>query len=330
MYHFGIIRKYTAALLEMFNNLEIQYKDSAGNTRSKNVPITYSTKEKSNIFDKYTVEQLQSGNYNVLPRASLALTSLMKNTERTTNKNVSINKIKNENTFDYQYNAVPYDFNFDLNVKCRGMNEATMIIEQVLPFFNPVYNIDIWEIDTLDEPTRIPIILLDVSVENDSEYDEFSQNLMTVNFGLLLKGNIYPPVKSIERIKELKMRIFDNTISNNKKTIFGWDVNDSGNLENEEKIIPEITDRLPHIIDIIVKGNLSTGENNLEVLYVDHDSIITELTFKWNVLSGDASIQGNKEFATLNINSTGDIEIQVEIRDEENNYNSLSKVFTVL
>lgn len=329
MYHMSIIRKYTAALLDMFNELEVQYKDTNGNIRSNNVPITFNVKEKSHILDNYSVEQIQSGNYNVLPRGFLSLTSIQRNSERTTNKNVKINTIKNENTFDFQYNAVPYDIMFDITVKCRGMNEATMIIEQVLPLFNPVYNIDVYEIDSLDEPTRLPVSLLDVSIEKDSDYEELYQNLINVNFGLLIKGNFYPPIKSIERIKEYKLQIFDNRNETVKKSLMSWDINEDGSPINEEIVIPEIANRIPHIIDIIVDGNLQVGDNNLEVLYTDEDSIITELTFTWSVLSGNAIITGNKELSSLKVNSAGDIEIMVEIKDKENNYNSLIKVFTI-
>ena len=50
MYHMSIIRKYTAALLDLLNEIQVQYKDSNGNIRSCNVPLTFNVKEKSNIL----------------------------------------------------------------------------------------------------------------------------------------------------------------------------------------------------------------------------------------------------------------------------------------
>ena len=114
---------------------------------------------------------------------------MIRGTARTTNKNVKLNTVQNENNFEFVYNSVPYDFTFELVVQCRGMNEALMIVEQVVPLFNPIYNIDIFDVPNLSEPTRVPISLLDISIE-DAEYDVFSSNIFNVNLELESKGNI--------------------------------------------------------------------------------------------------------------------------------------------
>lgn len=326
MFHFGIIKNYTAALLSEFNDIEIQYQKSNGTTTSRNIPIKFSTREKSNQMDELTVEQLLSGNYNVLPRASLSLDAITKNTERIPNKNLKINTTKNPDNFEFQYNAIPYDFSYNLSIMCRGMNEATMILEQVLPKFNPHLQIDINEIPNLSEPTRVTVALLDVGTESQ-DYDEISQNIITVNFGIELRGNIYPPIKTIEKIKEFKMRLIENETTDVKKVVMGWDVNNT-KVENEEKYYPEIENTAPQIIDIL-GDNLTIGTNSVSVIYTDIDSLITELTFEWHILLGNAQIIGNKDKAELNILGSGNIEIQVKITDEKGNYNTLSKIFNI-
>ena len=105
-YHHNTIRTYTGALLNLFNDLEIQYKNSAGEISSRNIPIRFATKEKSKILDEYSTEQLTSGNYNVLPRANLTWSSIIKSEERTTNKHLKINTKANEKSFDFLYNSV--------------------------------------------------------------------------------------------------------------------------------------------------------------------------------------------------------------------------------
>lgn len=326
IYHHGTIRKYTAALLNIFNELEIQYNDSNGVLHSKNVPVKYSTKEKSMEFDKYTTEQLLDGNYNVLPRANIALSQMVKSEQRVRNKNLKMNKVENENSFDFLYNSVPYEFNYDLVVLCRGMNEACMIVEQIVPRFNPTYEVDIYDASNLDEPTRIPVKLLDVSIESQ-EYDELSSNIITVSFGLSLTGNLYPPIKSIQKIKEVKMSINDGF--DNRKTMFGWDVVETV-MTNETLTQNETNyDNPPSIIDIVVDGVAVVGTNALEVIYDDKDNVITELTFEWVVLSGDASISYDKEFGTLIVNSVGDVEVEVTITDKYGNFDTVSKLFTI-
>lgn len=331
MIHHGTIRKYTAALLDFFNGLEVQYEDSNGNVISRNVPVKYSTREKIHVLDDYTAEQLVSGNTNVLPRAALAWSTMTKAEQRVTNKNVKIAKIKTEDTFEYMYNSVPYEFTFELTIMCRGMNEATQLIEQIAPKFNPTVNIDIWDAGNLDEPTRIPVKLLDIGIESE-EYEDFSSNLVSVNMGLSLMGNLYPPVKQIERIKDFKMYINEqNGNFFTKKSIMGWDVETDGSLANGE--LTQITDTItypPQVISINADNSVIVGPNNLTVIYDDRDNKLNELTFEWTVLSGSAVIVGDLDRAQLDVSSAGDVEVQVTITDAFGNYNSLSKTFSIL
>jgi hypothetical protein len=330
MVHHGTIRKYVAALLDFFNGLEIQYEDSNGNTVSRNIPIKYSSQEKARVLDSYTAEQLSSGNTNVLPRAALAMSTLVKSEQRTKNKNVKIATIKTDDTFEYMYNSVPYEFTFELSIMCRGMNEACMIIEQIAPKFNPTVNIDVWDASNLDEPTRVPVKLLDIGIEAE-DYEELSSNLMSVNIGLSIMGNLYPPIKSIDRVKDFKMYL--NQQDGNfysKKSIMGWDVLDDGSLTNETLTqVTDTTTYAPNIISIVPVGTIGLGQNNLEVIYEDKDNKLTELSFDWTVLSGSAVVVGDLDKAQLDISAAGNVEVQVTITDPFGNYNSLSTTLSV-
>ena len=330
-YHHNTIRTYTGALLNLFNDLEVQYKNSSGEVNSRNIPIRFATKEKSKILDEYTAEQLTSGNYNVLPRANLVWSNMIRAEQRTSNKNIKINTKANENTFEFLYNSVPYEFTYELTIMCRGMNEATMIIEQIACKFNPIINIDVFDATNLDEPTRIPVTLLDIGLE-PSDYDELSSNIINVNVGISIKGNIYPPIKSIERIKEFKMFLNesqeDKFKNYKKKTVFSYDVEDKS-LVHEDIFIPEIGDTYPVIVEII-GSNIVQGENDILAIWEDSDSTIRELNFEWFILSGTASIIGSKDTAKLIIAGAGAVEVLCKITDENENYNSKSKIFTVL
>ena len=329
-YHHNTIRTYTGALLNLFNDLEVQYKNSSGEVTSRNIPIRFATKEKSKILDEYTTEQLTSGNYNVLPRANLSWSNMIKAEQRTTNKHVKINTKATDTHFEFLYNSVPYEFTYELTIMCRGLNEATMIIEQIACKFNPIINIDVYDATNLDEPTRIPVSLLDIGIE-PSEYEDLSSNLINISVGLSIKGNIYPPIKSIERIKEFKMFLNESQEPefNNytKKTVFSYDVIDN-EVKNEKIFIPEIMDTYPRIIEI-VGSNISLGNNNINCIWEDGDSTIREVSFEWFVLNTNASIIGNKDTAILTVTASGAVEVLCKITDENGNYNSKTKIFTV-
>lgn len=328
MYHHGTIRKYTAALISLFNDVEVQHNNSSGTTISKNVPLVYSSREKSKILDNKTTEQLLSGNYNVLPRGSLALASMAKSSQRATNKNHKIGNVKSENSIEYMYNSVPYEFTYELVYQCRGMNEATQIIEQIAPVFNPTLNVDIWDGNNLDEPTRVPIKLEGIDINTD-EYDELTSNIFLLSFTLSIQGNLYQPIRSQARIKEFKLRLnqYDNDNFYTKKSILGWDVNNSGSLENGSIInIPDVY-TYPPVITSINANSTIVGDNNFVVIYEDKDNPIEELKFNWEILSGDGSITFDNDKAIVTANSIGTIDIQVTITDVYGNYATYSELF---
>jgi hypothetical protein len=316
--------------MDLFNGFEIQYEDSNGVTISRNIPIKYSSREKSRIIDDHTAEQLLSGNTNVLPRGSIAISTMVKSDQRVQNKNMKIATIRTDDTFEYMYNSVPYEFTFELVFQCRGMNEATMIIEQIAPKFNPIVNIDVWDVGNLDEPTRVPVKLLDIGIEQE-EYEELSTNIVSINVGLGITGNLYPPVKSVSQVKELKMYI--NQQDGNffaRKAILGWDVDSDGLATNEEiNETEDVTTYAPNVISINSVDVVGVGSNNITVIYDDKDNKLQELTFTWSILSGSATVVGDLYTAQLTISGTGDVEVQVVITDIYGNYNSLSRIFTV-
>jgi hypothetical protein len=192
------------ALLDFFNNLEVQYTDN-DQIITKSVPIRYKTREKLLSQDKST-EQVLTGNTNVLPRAELDLTDLSPDTERQVSKYLKINRLRNDLDAEFQWNCLSYTFSFEVKVLCRGMNEVSQIIEQVCPKFNPNVAIDIRDAENESVPTRIPLQLGSVKFEAP-EYDEKSNNIFTVSFDLTLLGYLFEPIKKYSLVKEFNINL---------------------------------------------------------------------------------------------------------------------------
>lgn len=204
MFYHNTIRRYVLALLDFFNNLEVQYADN-DQIITKSVPIRYKTREKLLSQDKST-EQVLTGNTNVLPRAELELTDLSPDTERQVSKYLKINRLRNDLDAEFQWNCLSYTFSFEVKVLCRGMNEVSQIIEQVCPKFNPNVAIDIRDAENETVPTRIPLQLDSVSFEVP-DYDEKSNNICTVSFSLKLLGYLFEPIKKYSLVKEFNINL---------------------------------------------------------------------------------------------------------------------------
>lgn len=205
MYYHNTIRRYVIALLDFFNNTEIQYKNSDGDLITKQIPVNFKFREKSEVFN-VSEQQAISGNMNILPRAFLTLTSVTRALDRATVKYLKINMIRDGKKESFQYNAVPYDLTFECNFMTRGMSEACQIIEQLGAKFNPNIAIDMYPGDELDEAIRTPIQLTDINAEPE-EYEEFSMNLVRVTCSVLLPGFFFQPIQDYAQILHYRINL---------------------------------------------------------------------------------------------------------------------------
>lgn len=319
MYHYKTIRKYTAALLDFFNDIEVESIDTNGNVITKKIPVTYSSKEKLAILDTMSEQQMLKGNTNVLPRASLALSVIERDDLRMTNKLNKVNINRSEDSQQYQFNPIPMGFSYDLTILCRGMNEACQIIEEIVPKFNPNVALDIFDSANQDEPTRVPLQLLDTSIETE-EYTELSMNIVTLNFGLRLNGYLYQPIKDYARIKELKYKL--NTKKDTTNTIIGWDI--VNNYPKEPSTIAHFDKDTVQLNDIQI--------NNLNCV-IDYTILQEHVDFKfsWNLLLGEGILEVSEDTKECKIipKSSGEFEIECKCTDEFNNYISIAKTFII-
>ena len=200
----GTISLYTAALLSFLRKIKIEYLDENENLISKNIPIMYSSKEKAKSLEFFNQKDFISGNVNLLPRGTLSLVTIMKREDALLNRNIKINKVNNNGSFEYSYNSVPFSFIYEFNIFCRGMSELTSLIEIIMPRFNPNLALDVYDVANLDEPTRVPIKLMDVAFEEVDGFSETSKNIWNATFSMQIDGNLYQNIKTINPLTEYK------------------------------------------------------------------------------------------------------------------------------
>lgn len=312
-FHHQTLKKYTACILNLFNEIEVQYLDSKKNLKSTIVPIQFTSREKSNVLKQYTAQQLYTGNTNILPRLGLYFESLEPAYNRATSKFVKINKsLPDGEKLNYQYNRIPYNFNYRLVAQCRGMNEASMILEQIVSYFNPSYAFKVQEI-AYNEPETILLVLNSTDIEQ-TEYEDYSKDIVTITFNLTLKGNIYPSIKEQKVIKQVDM--FFNQLHNDtdyhrqsliESKVFDKQVKKQIKYNFDKQAIPEIKD----IIRV---------KDKLEVLFNDKDNKLewNEFAFLWTYDGANKGTNGTKvvDFANKNYGTT---KVSVQVIDYHGN-----------
>jgi len=215
-YFFDTTRKYIGTMMSLFDNIIVQRTD--GN--QVKVPLVWASKQR-----EVMVEESDGMNTStVIPKMALSMVGMNFDTVRKTNKLTSVPINIDVSTFkrSHQYNSVPYNFDFMLQIVTKSVRDQNQIIEQILPYFNPSISLNIHEIPG-KKPSSIIVTLssVDIAFDEDLGVDDDSRMINgTLNF--TLKGNLYMPIKDTKLVKEIETKygINENDIEDST-TIIG-------------------------------------------------------------------------------------------------------------
>ena len=197
------IRKYVALFGTLFNDINIEKKDSGGNVLSRQkVPIAYGPKQKflTRINQDASLDRQVAIQ---LPRLGFEMTGMAYDPVRKLNTMGSLTHketINGNRNVKKMYNPSPYIFDFSLYAFVENAEDGTQILEQILPFFTPEFNVTVNIITEMGLSIDIPIIVQSATSE-DSYEGEFSARrtiIWTISF--MMKGFIYPDIKSSQSI----------------------------------------------------------------------------------------------------------------------------------
>jgi hypothetical protein len=209
--YFNSIRKYTLAIINSLNNVKLWVKNEDGTHTERTIPIKFGNYEKSIALEDIDEKTYLSGNFNVIPRMVLTFEGLSKDPDRMTNKFQKISRrIENPDKpgsqmLQFAYNSVPYDFQYNLVIQTRGLNQAFMIIEQILPMFRPTYPLEIQEFPLFKEKTLTQLECDDPQFEIIEDFQDTDVNIVNVTIPLNLRSNLYMPLRLQGPILEVQM-----------------------------------------------------------------------------------------------------------------------------
>ena len=192
------IRKMVVVFGTMFNDLEIVRYTQSGLPREKQkVPLSYGPKERYLTQITSDPNLIKSIN-TVVPRMSFNLDSLEYDLSRKQVSTLQNFAAATNNGVSTQYLPVPYNFEFSLSIYVRNTEDGTQILEQILPFFTPDFNVVVDFIPAMDQKYNVPIILNSVAstVEYEGGMSDGTTRLIIWDLTFTAKSFIWPPVKS--------------------------------------------------------------------------------------------------------------------------------------
>ena len=188
------IKKYIVALSHIFNNIHIQRSTSEGTLiKDVKIPLSYGQKQKLfNILERNTTIDRRIDTF--LPRIDFEMTGLTPDPTRQKNVVREID-VANGNDFNSTFNGVAYNFNFEVNLICKYLDDMYQALEQILSLTTPDYqNLTVSLIPSLGISHNVKVVLNDVQTEvnTDMGEDDFRSCEATLDF--TLQGYLYKPI----------------------------------------------------------------------------------------------------------------------------------------
>ena len=202
------LRKIVVAFGTIFNNINIQRKDSSGNVvQSIKVPLAYSPKEKFIARLDQQPDLVEDRRVAVtLPRMGFEISGISYDPSRKLNRMGTIKKVRSTATdgkiMNKQFNPVPYNISMNLYSFTSSAEGGLQIIEQILPFFQPDYTVTIKAIPSLNIVRDVPIILNNVNYEDTYSGDFTTRRAVVYTLGFTAKTYLYGPISQQKVIKE--------------------------------------------------------------------------------------------------------------------------------
>ena len=196
-YH-EILRKTIIGFGTLFNEISIQKKDDSNNVFSViRVPLAYGPTQ------KFLARLEQQSNLNTpvqmtLPRMSFEFVGLLYDQTRkvTSTQTFLTSSVNNQTDVKKVYMPVPYNMEFELNIMCKINDDMLQIIEQIIPYFQPSYNLTIDLVKTIGEKRDIPIILENISMRDDYEGDFSTRRALIYTLRFTAKTYLFGPVST--------------------------------------------------------------------------------------------------------------------------------------
>lgn len=274
------IRKVVVAFGTIFNDIHLVRYTNDGLTAKETfrVPLSYGSKEK--YLTRITQDpDLQKSVNIIVPRISFEMTGLSYDSSRkqvSTLRNFSAN---NTTRLNAQYVPIPYNFDFSMSIYVRNTEDGTQILEQILPFFTPDFNVTVNFIPEMNQKYDLPIMLNSVNTTVDYEGDLMTTRLITWDLEFTTKGYIWPTISTPKYIRQANTNIYLSQDPINYSTTTNNKISESTVVPNPIDADPDdqfgFTEEITNPQEPVFEPYIILTEDGFELITEDSNYILT-------------------------------------------------------
>ena len=272
-----IFRKTIISFGTLFNDITIKQTDS-----TVKVPLAYGPTQKF-LARLEESPDLNKRTAMTLPRMSFEFTGLTYDSSRkvTTTQQITV---KDPTTGQGSktkkaFMPVPYNMQFELSVMTKLNDDALQIVEQILPYFQPSYNLTVQLVETIKEKRDIPIVLESVTMDDQYEGNFTTRRVLLYTLRFSAKTYLFGPVTTATSDIIKKSTI--NYISGGSKSV-ERDVTYSVTPRATKDYTGDVLTNLTEDIDeLTTTMNVNDGSTLTVKTYIDVDDeemYVTKIT----------------------------------------------------
>lgn len=206
----------------MFNNIIIDRRDGAGNViQSVKIPLSYAPRNKVIARIEGQPNDPDQDFQVVMPRLSFEMTGIEYDPTRRISlvqQNRGLNATTT--TLNTQYAPTPYNIGISLYIYAKNQEDGLQILEQILPYFNPDYNLSLNAIPALNIKNDLPILLNSISYEDQYEGDFRNRQYIIWTLNFLLKLNYFGPINKQGIIRSVTANTFSDVEMQNRQQTY--------------------------------------------------------------------------------------------------------------
>ena len=195
-YH-EIFRKTVVSFGTLFNNIEIQRTNEV-----MKVPLAYGPKQKFLARLDQNPDPTNKRVQMTLPRISFEINGIQYDSSRKVSPTQKIKIAKDSDENKNVFMPVPYNLSFELASISKTQEDGLEILEQILPYFQPHYNLPVRLLPEANETKDVPVILNSVDYEDDYENNFQTRRAIIYTLQFTVKTYLYGPVTDSKIIKK--------------------------------------------------------------------------------------------------------------------------------
>jgi len=190
-----ILRKTIIGFGTLFNGLSIKQDGSV-----VKVPLAYGPTQKF-LARLEQAPNLSQATAISLPRMSFEFTGLTYDSSRkvTTTQTIAVKNPDDGTDIKKVFMPVPYNMQFELAIMCKLNDDALQLVEQILPYFQPQYNLTINLVSLINEKKDVPVVLENITMQDDYEGDFTSRRVLLYTLRFTAKTYLFGPVTSASK-----------------------------------------------------------------------------------------------------------------------------------